>query len=174
MHLAYAGQPDGHGTQHHWRLFCDESLKSRLEASIRGTALTSQSSDRAKGNYSQEWGGLYLRSRAEIEIARSLDRMGLLFFANARGRIGLENVPIANEQLSGRVEVDFLVFWQGKCLVLEVDGQHHLEREQSLRDSARDRALLLAGVPTVRFCARDCLSRPDEVVLECLAILQAR
>ena len=31
LHLGYAGQPDGHGTQHHWRLFYDDRLKERLE-----------------------------------------------------------------------------------------------------------------------------------------------
>ena len=38
-------------------------------------------------------------------------------------------------------------------------------------DYARDRVLLRSRVPTVRFVARDCLERPQEVVAEVLAIL---
>jgi len=78
---------------------------------------------------------------------------------------------VSNEQLTGRVETDFLVFYQGKCLILEVDGQHHLEDGQVIRDYARDRVLLRAGLPTVRFMARDCLERPQDVVAEFMTIL---
>jgi very-short-patch-repair endonuclease len=49
-----------------------------------------------------------------------------------------------------------MVFCQGKCLILEVDGQHHEEAGQVIRDYARDRVLLRSGVPTVRFTAKDC------------------
>ncbi len=27
LHFAYVGQPDGHGSQHHWKIFCDDGLK---------------------------------------------------------------------------------------------------------------------------------------------------
>jgi len=67
-----------------------------------------------------------------------------------------------------------MIFHQGKCLVLEVDGQHHLEGGQATRDYVRDRMLLRAGLPTVRFTGRDCLERPSAVVAECLSILGAR
>jgi very-short-patch-repair endonuclease len=70
------------------------------------------------------------------------------------------------------VEVDFLLFHQGKWLILEVDGQHHLEEGQKVRDYARDLMLLRAGLPTVRFTGRDCLEHPEAVVAECLSILQ--
>jgi len=38
----------------------------------------------------------------------------------------------------------------------------------------RDRMLLRAGLPTVRFTGKDCLDRPGAVVAECLSILQAQ
>ncbi|MBW4582247.1 MAG: hypothetical protein KME42_21995 [Tildeniella nuda ZEHNDER 1965/U140] len=139
---------------------------------IAGTALTvSETKTEASGNYSREWGGLYLRSEAEVRIAEALDRTDVLFFANARGRVGLQETTISDSQLTGRVEVDFLVFHQGKCISLEVDSQHHLGEGQVIRDYARDRVMLRAGVPTVRFTARDCLERPHDVVSEVLSIL---
>lgn len=178
LHVAYAGQPNGHRTQHRWRLFFDERLKDRIEVIFHGAALTASShqdaSHKGSGHYSKEWGGLYLRSEAEVRIAEALDQTGVLFFANARGRVGLQHTLISNDQLTGRVEADFLVFHQGRCMVLEVDGKHHLEEGQATRDYARDRVLLRSGVPTVRFTGRDCLDRPNEVVSEFLSIVQAK
>ncbi|MBW4540665.1 MAG: endonuclease domain-containing protein [Myxacorys chilensis ATA2-1-KO14] len=179
LHLAYAGQPGGANTQHQWRIFCAGQLKPQIETLIAGTSLTvpetgseqQNAETGASGNYTREWGGLYLRSEAEVRIAEALNRTGLLFFANVRGRVGLQGSVVSNDQLTGRVEADFMVFYQGKCMILEVDGQHHLEEGQSIRDYARDRVLLRAGVPTVRFTARDCLERPHEVVSEFSSIL---
>lgn len=174
FHLAYAGQPKGAGNQHQWRIFCAESISGQIEALIAGTALTVSQppvEHEVGGNYTKEWGGLYLRSEAEIRIAQALDRKGVLFFANARGRVGLQDAVVSDDQLTGRVEADFMVFSQGRCIVLEVDGQHHSAQDQTIRDYARDRVLLKAGVPTVRFTAKDCWKRPDEVVSEFLSIL---
>jgi Protein of unknown function (DUF559) len=177
LHLAYLGQPDGHGKQHLWRLFCDESIKDHLEILIFGSALAvpdEPSNSSSGGNpYTKEWGGLNLRSEAEVRIAEALNQTGVLFFVNARGRVGLHETVISNGQLTGRVEADFLVFLNGKCVVLEVDGVHHAEGSQVVRDYARDRVLLRSGVPTVRFTASDCIARPDEVVAELLSILKA-
>ncbi|MEP0873521.1 DUF559 domain-containing protein [Trichocoleus desertorum AS-A10] len=173
LHIAYAGQPAGAKTQHHWRIFCDDSLKTQIETLIAGTALTTSApSTEPNGNYTKGWGGLYLRSEAEVRIAEALDLAGTLFFANARGRVGLQDTGISDTQLTGRVEVDFLIFHQGRCVSLEVDGQHHLAQDQSIRDYARDRVLLRSGVPTIRFTAKDCFERPQQVVSETLAILR--
>jgi very-short-patch-repair endonuclease len=174
LHFAYAGQPQGHGKPHQWRLFCDDGLQEWLETFIHGTGLTTASSSTATGNYQVEWGGLYLRLEAERRIAEALDRAGVLFFANARGRVGLKGSIVSNEQLTGRIEVDFLILHQGKSLVLEVDGSQHSEAEQTIRDYAKDRVLLRAGVPTVRFTARDCLKQPKAVVAEMLTILDSQ
>ena len=149
-------------------------LQVQIETLIKGSTLTVsevQSTGNASGNHSLEWGGLYLRSEAELRIAKALDQTGVLFFANARGRVGLQETIVSNDQLTGRVESDFMVVYQGKCLILEVDGQHHSENEQIIRDYARDRVLLRSGVPTVRFTVRDCLERPQDVVSEFMSIL---
>ena len=177
MHLGYAGQPGGATTQHFWYLYCTDELKPQIETILAGTALTvsgNNPQNEVGGNYSQEWGGMYFRSNAEIRIAEALDRAGVLFFANVRGRVGLQETLISDTQLTGRVEVDFLGFYQGRCVSLEVDGSHHGEGDQTIRDYARDRVLLRAGVPTVRFTAQDCLLRPEGVVAEVLAILRQK
>lgn len=175
FHIAYAGQPHGAGTQHHWRIFCIEDYRQQIELIIHGTALTTSAQqpqqNGAGGNYTKEWGGLYLRSEAEVRIAEALEQTGLLYFANARGRVGLKDTVVSNSQLTGRVEADFMVFYRGNCLILEVDGRHHNEQGNTVRDYARDRVLLKAGVPTVRFTAKDCLERPQDIVAEFLSIL---
>lgn len=175
FHVAYAGQPGGAGSQHHWHIFCNEAYKAQVEfiAGITSTPPSPSSPQTGpSGNYTQEWGGLYLRSEAEIRIAEALEQTGLLYFANARGRVGLKDTLVSDSQLTGRVEADFMVFYQGVCLILEVDGKHHNAEGQSVRDYARDRVLLRAGLPTVRFTAKDCLQRPQQVVAEFVSILQ--
>lgn len=182
FHLAYAEQRDGHGTQHWWRLFFDEHSKEKVEIASRSNALTiskrgiedtnreTTQSEYANTNSLKEWGGMYFRSESEIRIAEKLDEAGVLFFANARGRISGKDSPISSEH-PGRLEVDFLVCHQGKCMVLEVDGKHHQENGQILRDYVRDRLLLKEGMPTVRFTAGECFHRASEVVNEFLKIL---
>ncbi|QQE64156.1 hypothetical protein GFS31_08350 [Leptolyngbya sp. BL0902] len=174
FHIAYAGQPGGAGSQHHWHIFCNEGYKAQVEQILHGTILTtsSPSTSQAGGNYTKEWGGLYLRSEAEIRIAEALEQTGLLYFANVRGRVGLQDTIVSDSQLTGRVETDFMVFYQGVGLILEVDGQHHNAQDQAVRDYARDRVLLRAGLPTVRFTAQDCLRRPQQVVAEFVSILK--
>lgn len=169
LHLGYAGQPGGHGKQHYWRLFYDDRLRDRLEPYIPSGQTGGEGGEKLI-----EWGGLYFRSEAELRIAKILDQEEVLFFANARGRVGLLDAPVSNNQSNGRVEADFMLFHKGRCLILEVDGQHHLEGGQTVRDYARDRMLLRAGLPTIRFTGKDCLDRPQAVVAECLSILQAR
>ncbi|MBD2425413.1 DUF559 domain-containing protein [Phormidium sp. FACHB-1136] len=176
FHIAYAGQPGGAGSQHHWHIFCNEAYKAQVEFIVGITSTPPPGPGNAQGgpggNYTQEWGGLYLRSEAEIRIAKALEETGLLYFANVRGRVGLKDTLVSDSQLTGRVEVDFMVFYQGVCLVLEVDGQHHNEQGQAVRDYARDRVLLRAGLPTVRFTAKDCLQQPQQVVSEFVSILK--
>jgi hypothetical protein len=182
FHLAYADQRDGHGTQHWWRLFFDEHSKEKVEIASRSNALTistrqTEDANRetpqpeyANTNSLKERGGMYFRSESEIRIAEKLDEAGVLFFANARGRISGKDSPISSEH-PGRLEVDFIVFHQGKCMTLEVDGKHHQENGQALRDYTRDRLLLREGIPTVRFTAEECYHRASEVVTELIRII---
>lgn len=110
LHLAYADQRDGHGTQHWWRLFFDEHWQERIEQIVRGSAIVVGRSN----NGTTEWGGMMFRSPVEVKIAEALDRRGLLFFGNARGRIGGQGSPLSASTLTGRLEIDFLVFHRTK------------------------------------------------------------
>lgn len=178
LHLAYADQRDGHGTQHWWRLFFDDKFRVKIESLIKSSALTvtnqesrnNENFTNANANNLIEWGGMYFRSKTEVKIAETLYNNNVLFFANVRGQISPQGSPasVASEQLTGRVEVDFLVFYKGKCRILEVDGQHHQEGSQTVRDYVRDRTLLREGIPTARFTANECYNRPADVVTEFL------
>jgi Protein of unknown function (DUF559) len=181
LHLAYADQRDGGGTQHWWRLFFDDTVKERVERATKSRAIVLQpkevGTDTEQPNYINpfadkcfiEWGGMYFRSKAEIKIAEQLDRRGVLFFANVRGRISGEGSPVSVEAgLTGRLELDFLVFYKGKCLSLEVDGRHHEEQGQVTRDYTRDRVLLREGIATARFTANECTNQAVMVVEEFL------
>ncbi|NJM00768.1 MAG: DUF559 domain-containing protein [Synechococcaceae cyanobacterium SM2_3_2] len=180
IHIAYADQRDGRGSQHYWRLFFDAALKERVEQASRANALALTSAspkapqdDPPKTDpfrNMKEWGGMFFRSEAEIKIAEELNQRKVLYFANVRGRISGDGSPISSYEgtFNGRIEIDFIVFKGGKALILEVDGQQHSEGGQTLRDYARDRLMLREGIPVARFTAQDCINRAVEVVNEFL------
>jgi very-short-patch-repair endonuclease len=114
---------------------------------------------------------VYFRSKVEIRVAEELEKRGVLFFANARGRYSLDGSPISTKYLNGRFEVDFLIFHQGKCVILEIDGPQH--KKQRERDYATDRLMLKEGLPTMRFTDQECREKTVEVVNEVLSYLGA-
>lgn len=77
LHLAYADQRDGRGSQHWWRLFFDDSLREVVERATNNTAITvgtkrPQESARhsTQGMPQLCWSGMYFRSKAELKIAQ--------------------------------------------------------------------------------------------------------
>jgi hypothetical protein len=181
IHLAYADQRDGSGSQHWWILFFDDVVKERVERATKSTAIVLQSQEPDSHNEQPrstdpfadksftEWGGMYFRSKAEIKVAEQLDKRGVLFFANVRGRISGDGSPVSvNAGLIGLLELDFLVFYKGKCISLEVAGRHHEEQGQVARDYTRDRVLLREGIATARFTANECTYQTVMVVDEFL------
>jgi very-short-patch-repair endonuclease len=176
LQLTYADQRGGHGTAHWWRLYYGDSLKSQVETILQGTALTvtqptpqtNQANSGVRAPY--EWGGMYFRSKVEIKIGQELEKRGVTFFANVRGRYSLDGSPVSKDLLNGRVELDFLVFHQGKCVILQIDGPQH--KGQRERDYAGDRLMLREGIPTVRFTTKECQERQGDVVAEFLAALE--
>ncbi len=70
----------------------------------------------------------------------------------------------------GGYRPDFL--WRARRLIVEVDGrEHHALRRAFEHDRRRDRRLFQAGFVTLRFPAREVLSRPREVVNELREVL---
>jgi very-short-patch-repair endonuclease len=154
----------------------DEQWQQLVEKVLKSTSITVErkrcSQDGFQDSYQApiEWGGMFFRSQAELKLAEALDRRQVLFFANIRGRISSHQAPISDRSQfqNGRIELDFFVLYQGKYMVLEVDGKHHAGELQKHRDYVRDRLLLKEGIVTVRFTAQECLHRPDDVITEFL------
>ncbi|MBD2457286.1 DUF559 domain-containing protein [Nostoc sp. FACHB-87] len=171
LHLAYADQRDGHKTQHWWTLFFNDDYKQDILRCIKiEIGLVKSKTSPNESNSTHQWGGLNFRSKTEVRIAHALHSQPVLFFANSRAFMDLTDLPISNidNRLKERIEVDFLVFYKQKCMILEVDGEHHQQAAQQARDYRRDRVLLRDGIQTVRFNANECYSRPLEVVAEFL------
>lgn len=162
--LSYVGQPFGSGTQHVWEITISDSrwaeAVSRAHEDISSRAIVpTDLQPRRDGTY--EWNSLTFRSLAEIEIAKVLDRKGVLFFPNARCRI---HNRLGTPEIK---ETDFLVFYQGKARILEVDGKDYHQPEKDYR---RDRLFDREGLRTTRFTASECLHSPDAVIEEFLEL----
>jgi uncharacterized protein YjbI with pentapeptide repeats len=105
------------------------------------------------------WERLRFRSKTEIKIAEALDRTGVLFLPNSLARLttakGRENK-----------EADFLICYNGKWGVLEVDGPFHTA-ERRVEEQERERIFKKNGIKVVeRFDSERCYNNPDEVVQE--------
>lgn len=171
LHLAYADQRDGHGSKHWWTLFFDEDYKQDILDSIKiEISFFKSKNSKDDTNAPHQWGGLNFRSKTEVRIAHALHSKRILFFANGRAFMDLTDLPISNtdNKCKERVEIDFLVFYKQKCMILEVDGEHHQQASQKSRDYRRDRVLLRDGIRTVRFNASECYNHPLEVITEFL------
>lgn len=112
------------------------------------------------------WEHLRFRSKTEVRIAQALDRLGVLYFPNCRGRLGAGDARLTREP-------DFLVCSNGNWGILEVDGEpFHLDPD---RDAARDALFRSAGVAVIEhYNARECYERPDEVVSSFLTRLKSK
>ncbi|OUL27898.1 hypothetical protein BV378_09090 [Nostoc sp. RF31YmG] len=114
------------------------------------------------------WEKLRFRSKAEIKIAESLDQVGVLFLPNCLVRL---NDP-AQPSGRGNKEADFLVCYQGKWGMLEVDGPYH-KPERRVEEQERERLFRHHGIRVIeRFDASRCEKQPQEVVREFLKILK--
>ncbi|MDB9436222.1 pentapeptide repeat-containing protein [Dolichospermum lemmermannii CS-548] len=111
------------------------------------------------------WERLRFRSKTEIKIAEALDRTGVLFVPNSLARL---NTP------KGRAnkEADFLICYNGKWGVLEVDGPFHTA-ERRVEEQERERIFKKNGIKVVeRFDSERCYNNPDEVVQEFFKMIE--
>jgi len=72
-------------------------------------------------------------------------------------------------ELDGVGEVDFLV---EECLVVETDGQTHLEPKQVRKDRARNNATVVGGRLCLRFSYADVVHHPERMLAQVLAVLE--
>jgi hypothetical protein len=151
-----------HFTVHVQRIPIDPNWRDELLQIARGVGVHNQA---AQGRALRIWNNLYFRSQSEIRIAEALDRAGVLFFPNCRGRLGLS--------IRENREADFLICHNGRWGILEVDGETFHPPSRTVQDYARDRAFREHGVRLVEhFDATRCYERSDEVVGRFLRLLE--
>lgn len=111
------------------------------------------------------WNNLRFRSKTEVKIAEALDRTDALFYPNCKARL---DTPTGKDNR----ESDFLVFYKGKCGILEVDGDEWHPPSRIVNDHKRDRLFKAHGITIVEhYDAKECFEHPDSVVQEFLKIL---
>jgi hypothetical protein len=152
-----------HFTVHAQHVPIDANWRSELLEIARGIGVHNQA---ARGKALRVWKNLYFRSQSEIRIAEALDRAGVLFFPNCRGRLG----PAASRE---NKEVDFLICHNGKWGILEVDGEPFHPPTRTAQDHARDRTFREHGIRLVEhFDATECYETADEVLSRFLRLLE--
>jgi very-short-patch-repair endonuclease len=138
-------------------------LKAQLEKQNQLQNLIEASNQGVKARHT--WNSFYFRSKTEIKIAEALDRADVLFYPNSKARF---NTPEGR----GGKETDFLVFFQGKWGILEVDGEPWHPPSRVVHDHERDRLFKVHGIRIVEhYDANRCWNQPDKVVQEFLEIL---
>lgn len=85
-----------------------------------------------------------------------------------------DGAVIEPQRQIGQDRVDFLLSFDGHSLVVEADGHdfHERTKAQAQRDKARDRRLMLAGYPVVRFTGREIYADPFLAAAEAMDILE--
>lgn len=112
------------------------------------------------------WNNLRFRSQTEIKIAEALDKLNILYYANCKARL-------TNNGIRENKESDFLIFYEGKCGILEVDGDIAHPASRTVDDHKRDRLFKVHGIVVVEhYDAKHCWENPKSVVEEFLQILK--
>ncbi|MBD2017581.1 hypothetical protein H6F96_26905 [Microcoleus sp. FACHB-53] len=104
-----------------------------------------------------EWQNLSFSSVSEVKIAQALDRAGVLFFPNCRGRL------TTTEGRRNR-ECDFLICYEGVWAILEVDGEPYHPASRAAEVHKRDGFFLDHGIWVHRFDSNECFKYPNDVV----------
>ena len=109
------------------------------------------------------WNGHVLRSNAERRISEALDRAGVVFFPNPRGRYTahrLSGWERSTNTMRSNFEPDFIVCCNGRWGMLEVDGMQH----DLARDRQHDEDIKSHDIRLFRSPASMCEDDPDYVV----------
>ena len=112
-----------------------------------------------------DWHYLFFRSPHEIKIAEALDAYKVLFLPNCMARFSSPN-----PQERCNREADFLVCYEGKWGIIEVDGE--TTHPSAAKDHERDRLFHSYGIRVIqRYSAERCTNNPKGVVREFLELL---
>jgi hypothetical protein len=152
-----------HLTAHVELVEIDQNWRNELLEIARGRGVHNQVV--AASNF-RVWQNLRFRSESEVRVARALDKLGVLFLPNCKARLGIES----NRQ---NREADFLICFDGKWGILEVDGEPFHPPSRTSQDHERDRLFRSHGIIVVEhFDASQCYQDPDSVVQAFLEILK--
>lgn len=106
-----------------------------------------------------EWKGMIFRSESEVKIAKALDHRGIFFIPPARVRLN------ASKDSRMTRELDFVICYERRWGVLEVDGPFHV----AAADAERDQLLRAHGIASIqRFPSLRCFQEPSAVIDEFL------
>lgn len=137
--------------------------KEKMLEGLQEQEVTNQGNP-IKNSPTYSWNNLRFRSSTEIKVAQALDRLGILFFPNCMARFG---APTNRRNK----EADFLICFEGKWGILEVDGEAY--HSSAAKDHERDRDFRTYGIRVVeRFTASECYNNPEVVVRRFLALLR--
>ncbi len=143
----------------------DPSWRTELLEIARGRGVNNQLSDQIQARV-RTWNNLRFRSQSEVRIAIALDRAGALFLPNCKARL---TTPQGRENR----EPDFLVCYEGKWGILEVDGEPFHPPSRTVQDHERDRLFKSHGIRIVEhFDASECFENAKVVVDGFLDILK--
>jgi hypothetical protein len=140
----------------------DINWRMRLIAEADTQEVTNQN------NFSKDpilYQGMKFNSPPEIEVAKALDRKGVVYFPNCLVRVG------TNDNRKSYYP-DFLIHHLGKWGILEVDGQTYHTPQSATKDHARAQAIQMhAKVFFTRYDAQRCSKDSDGVVDDFLKLL---
>jgi len=116
--------------------------------------------------------GLRFRSWGEIAIYKELRQRNVLFLPNALAVLGTTGTEYGEKVK--RLEPDFLVFYKGKCGILEVNGDaFHSGPIKTAEDHDRARKFQKYGLYFIQAYSADrCKEKPMDVVDEFLMLLE--
>jgi hypothetical protein len=138
--------------------------RQQIATLLRGEKVTNQGVPRRPDTPVFVWNNLNFWSPAEREIAKALEKPGVLYLPNCMTRLG----PPEHRY---NKETDFVVCCEGKWGILEVDGKAF--HQIAAQDYERDRQFARYGIRIIqRFTGKRCMENPDEVVETFLDILK--
>jgi hypothetical protein len=139
--------------------------RSELLNTLHSVSISNQGVEISKASPILIWEKLRFRSATEVRIAQALDRAGVLFFPNCRARLGSKSNRL-------NCEPDFLVCYEGKWGILEVDSDLHHPPTRAAQEHERDRLFQAHGLFFVqRFDQAECFENADGVVQKFLKLL---
>ena len=95
-------------------------------------------------------------------------------FYDALAETGLTfSVQTYIQHADQRYRLDFLVWYDGRCVAVELDGhEYHKTKEQRQDDARRDRWLNARGIRVIRFTGSEVYADADRCVRELLDVVR--